>query len=157
MTDVVALKVHVSDILHSSKEDGRFTYIKGAWIVKGDALISVAMEKTHYDSIDYTNKVAEITLPPPSVVSPRVDHDKTREFDFKSGLFVSAKAEVEARQEAMCEAQRLILHAAQASENIELARHRTEFLIHELFREFGWKIKVNWVDRSKTNAPVLKG
>ena len=157
MSEVVSLKIHVSDILECDMKDGTFKYAKGVWIVKGDALVSVDMEKVHYDNIDYTNRVAEITLPPPHVISPRIAHDKTRVYDFKTGLFTPDAFGAGAHQEAMREAQRLILHAAQLEENIELARRRTEYLIHEMFSEFNWKIKVKWADGSTTNAPSLRG
>ena len=156
MNEVVSLKVHISDILECDKNGGTFTYAKGVWIVKGDAIVSVDMDKVRYDLIDSTNRVAEITLPPPHVISERIDHAKTREYDFKTGLFTSSEYGAAAHQEAMQEAQRLILHVAQSSENIELARRRTEYLIHEMFRELDWKIHVNWTDNSTTNAPVIR-
>jgi len=157
MTEVVSLKVHISDILECDKSGGTFTYAKGVWIVQGDALVSVEMDKVRYDNIDCTNRVADITLPRPHVLSERIDHTKTREYDFKTGVFTPAEYGAAAHQEAMREAQRLILHVAESSENIDLARRRTEYLIHEMFRELDWKIHVNWADVSITNAPSLSG
>lgn len=85
---LAGLKVFIGDVLTAESEDGSgaFTGIKGAWIIKGDALLATDMKKSEI-TIDENAKTILIAIQQPQVLSPRVDHTKTKQYSLKSGFF----------------------------------------------------------------------
>ena len=65
---LTVMRVSVSDVL---KMTG-FNY-KGAFLIKGDALIAVDMRKLQILERDEAQKLVTIALPDPEVIQPRVD------------------------------------------------------------------------------------
>lgn len=157
MTDLVLLRVNVSDILQLVRTNGFWDNAEGLWIIKGDALISVDMSKLHVDHSDDVGRKVLITLPKPRVLSYRIEHAKSRCYQFKEGFFTPREIGFEAHQQAMLEGQQLICFAAGQSENIELAQRRAEYLIHDLCDALLWSVQIHWTDGAMTNAPTLKG
>ena len=94
-------------------------------------------------------RVAVIVLPSPVVMSPRVDHEKTREWDIKSRSWIPLTGTVlgdrEAmQQDAMREAQRLVERAASSSDYQETVRHAIEGTLKEFYSQVDWTITVQW-------------
>ncbi len=80
---LVSSRVHVADVLV-----GESRWLKGSWIVQGDALIGVDMSRAEIKCKDGAKREAVIVLPAPTVMSPRVNHEKTQEWDVKSTSWI---------------------------------------------------------------------
>lgn len=140
---LAALKVYISDVL---EVDGKG--IKGAWLIKGDALIGADMSGITVDVIDAKEKKAKIRLAPPMVMQPRVDHERTKTYDVDKSFFTSADAESAIRDDAMKQAQRVIAQVANEQENIEKAKERLEELIKNFYSMVDWDVTVEWINKT---------
>lgn len=145
---LVSARVHVADVMV-----GETRWLKGAWIVQGDALIAVDMAQAEITAKDDRNRTAAITLPVPAVLSARVDHNKTRQWDIKSTSWIpltslilgnKERLQREAMREAMREAQQLVERVAAAPEHIEMARRDFESALHEFYRQVDWEVQIDW-------------
>lgn len=144
------LRVHVADVLQL--DDQRwYGDIRGAWIIKGDALVAVDMRQAKIQDKDPEARTAVILLPAPELLSPRVDHEKTRTYDFNTGLLRSPQYSRQLRDQAMLEAQQLVTFAAQgeAADSSSIARRQAEEIIRNFYALVGWQVEVRWADGQK--------
>lgn len=146
---LAALKVYISDVLEVQGKG-----IKGAWLIKGDALIGVDMTGMSVEIIDAEAKKARIKLAPPMVMSPRVDHERTKTYDVDKSIFTSAGAESVIRDDAMKQAQRVIAQVANEQENIDKAKERLDELIKNFYKMVEWDVSIEWVNSSEVNASL---
>ena len=141
---LVSRRVHVVDVLV-----GTTRWLEGSWLVQGDALIGVDMSRAEIKGKDEHKRVAVIVLPSPVVMSPRVNHEKTREWDIKSRSWLPLAGTVlgdrgAMQQGAMREAQRLVERAASSSDYRETARRDVEGTLREFYSQVEWTITVRW-------------
>ena len=80
---LVSTRVHVADVLV-----GETRWLEGSWIIQGDALLGVDMAKAEIQERDERAKTAVIVLPQPVVLSARVNHEKTQEWDIRSRSWI---------------------------------------------------------------------
>ena len=92
-------------------------------------------------------------MPPLHVISPRVDHEKTKSWDIESvcwhnGWFTHDKLGKSQRlqQAAMRKAQESIAKSAQAPEFFNDARSSAERLISALYKGTGYTVSFEWPD-----------
>ncbi len=141
---LVSTRVHVADVLV-----GESRWLEGSWIIQGDALLAVDMSKSEIKNKDEKARTAFIVLPQPTVMSARVNHEKTQEWDIKSrswvplaSMLLGDRPAMEKR--AMLEAQRLIERAAGSEDNLATARKGVEGILTELYQSVGWQVSVRW-------------
>lgn len=146
LSQLVTLKVQVADVLQA--ESGSVT---GAWLVKGDALISVDLSKAEIAAQDPEHRTATILLPQPQVLQPRVDHRRTVTFDVRTGWFTPSRIESRLRDDAMRQAQALVEAAVDSEENIGLARDTAEKWLRVFFEQLGWRVSISWKSRNTTS------
>jgi hypothetical protein len=141
----VIQKVAIADILTYTHDS-----VSAAWLVRGDGLISVSLRDAVIDHINPEARTASIELPPPKVLSARVDHERTLFWDHKSGFLNRINPwgvqlpDVEAS--AMRAAQRLVQQAVDSPEHYRQARVLTATLITNLYASLGWTVRVHWHD-----------
>ena len=82
---LVSTRVHVADVLV-----GESRWLEGSWIIQGDALLAVDMSKAEIRDKDEKLRTALIVLPQPAVLSARVNHERTQQWDIKSRTLDSA-------------------------------------------------------------------
>ena len=80
---LVSTRVHVADVLV-----GESRWLEGSWLIQGDALLAVDMSKSEVNDKDEKSRTATIVLPQPSVLSPRVNHERTQRWDIKSRSWI---------------------------------------------------------------------
>jgi hypothetical protein len=136
--------VHVADVLV-----GESRWLEGSWIITGDALLAVDMSKAEIKERDEEARTAAIVLPRPAVLSARVDHEKTRQWDIKSRSWIPLAGSLlgdhrALEEQAMREAQRLVERAANTAENAATARRGAEGMLAEFYRAVGWQVSVRW-------------
>ena len=144
LQQLVSTRVHVADVLV-----GESRWLEGSWIIQGDALLAVDMSRAEIEDRDEQARTAAIVLPHPAVLSARVNHEKTRQWDIKSrswiplaGSLLGDRRAIE--EQAMREAQRLVERAAGTEENAATARQGVESMLADFYRGVGWQVSVRW-------------
>ncbi len=141
---LVSTRVHVADVLV-----GESRWLEGSWIIQGDALLAVDMAKAEVRDRNEQAKTAVIVLPQPVVLSGRVNHQKTQEWDIKSRSWVPLASLIlgdrtAMEKEAMLQAQQLVERAAGTDDNKATARQGAEGMLTEFYLAVGWLISVKW-------------
>jgi hypothetical protein len=141
---LVSTQVQVADVLV-----GESRWLEGSWIIQGDALLAVDMSKAEIRDKDEKLRTALIVLPQPSVLSARVNHQRTQQWDIKSrswiplaSLLLGDRTAME--KQAMLQAQQLIERAASSEDNQAMARKGVEGMLTELYQGVGWTVSVQW-------------
>jgi hypothetical protein len=141
---LVSTRVHVADVLV-----GESRWLEGSWIIQGDALLAVDMSKAQIRDKDEKFRTATIVLPQPSVLSPRVDHERTQQWDIKSrswiplaSLLLGDRTAME--KQAMLQAQQLVQRAASSQDNAQTARRGVQSMLTELYHGVGWNVSIRW-------------
>jgi hypothetical protein len=152
LSALATLRVTISDVLQAES-----TFHRGAFLVQGDATLAVDLSQASFpaDSRDVANHKVRVILPPPHVLSARVDHERTLTWDVQQRIWVISSLLENSdalRDDAMRQAQRLIQHAANSKENIELARTHAVEVIRNLYREVGWDVEILWTDQASATA-----
>ena len=144
LQQLVSTRVHVADVLV-----GESRWLEGSWIIAGDALLAVDMSRAEVKDRDEKARTAAIILPQPAVLSARVNHERTQQWDIKSrswipltGFLLGDRRAIE--QQAMREAQRLVERAAATEDNVATARQGVESMLTEFYRAVGWQVSVRW-------------
>ena len=83
LQQLVSTRVHVADVLV-----GESRWLEGSWIIQGDALLAVDLSKAEVKDGDEKARTAAIVLPRPAVLSARVNHERTRQWDIKSRSWI---------------------------------------------------------------------
>jgi len=142
LSHLVTSRVYVVDVLIGEGEGYR-----GAWLIRGDALIAVKLAQATLVGKDETAKQATIRLPQPEILQARVDHERTRTWEVSRMTWLPWHADQDKLRDAvMLQAQRLVSQAAGSNENIEQAKKATEAIIRALYEQVGWEVKVVWAD-----------
>lgn len=141
--ELVVLRVYAADILEDVSDD-----YKGAWIVRGDALVAVDLQSAKLQSADENAKKLVVLLPQPRVIQPRVDHEKTETYDVSKKLWfnIFAGKSDGFRDEALRKAQEIIEEQASQDEVMQQAREQAELMLANMYRPVGWEIEVVWQD-----------
>jgi hypothetical protein len=144
LQQLVSTRVHVADVLV-----GESRWLEGSWIIQGDALLAVDMSKAESQDRDDTARTATIILPHPAVLSARVNHERSRQWDIKhrswiplASLVLGDRTAME--KQAMRQAQRLVERAAGTEDNAATARQGVESMLAEFYRAVGWQVSVRW-------------
>lgn len=143
--EVVTAKVHLADVLTAS-DDG----FKGAWIIRGDALIAVdlTLAAMPADRVDEMRRTATVVLPRPHVLQPRVDHARTETYDIRRIGWSWWKGDRDKLCDlAMKSAQERIRADAESLSMIDLGRRAAEKLISLIGDTLDWTVTVEWQDR----------
>jgi hypothetical protein len=150
LSHLVATRVLVADVLV-----GEGNGCKGAWLIRGDALIAVDLSKASVVEKNETAKRATIRLPLPEVLQARVDHERTQIWELKSTTWIPWASDKDSlRDTVMAHAQRLVGHAAGSAENIQQAKASAEAVIRGFWSEVGWTISVTWADSPSESQKV---
>jgi len=142
LAELATMRVQVSDVLVANGP-----YYKGSWLVHGDALIAIDLEKARIppDAKNLASREAKIVLPAPRVIQPRVDHERTLTWDVRKTSWIPLVGDPDAlRDEAMQQAQRLVEHGAGSPENLKDARTRADLLLQSFFAALDWKVEIVW-------------
>jgi hypothetical protein len=107
------------------------------------------MAKAEVKDKDGEARTAVILLPQPTVISPRVNHARSQQWDIKSrswiplaSLLLGDRPAME--KQAMLEAQRLVERAAGSDDNRATARQGVEAMLTEFYKAVGWSVSVRW-------------
>lgn len=146
LSQLVTHRVQIADVM--TAEDGSY---RGAWIVKGDALITVDLANAEFLTLNDSEQRVTLRLPQPTIQSPRVDHERTVVWDIATTAWLPYRLWVGADpnnmvRDAMKNAQRVVEVTANSEEHLAEGRKRTELLIQGFYECVGWTVDVQWVE-----------
>ena len=141
---LVSNQIHVADVMIAESK-----WLEGSWLVQGDALLGVDMATAEIISKDEDKKLALISMSSPKVMSPRVDHQRTREWDIKGRSWIPLSATLLGNKEAMRnnilnEAQKLVERLASRPEYQESAKKNFEESTRVFYSQVGWNVVIQW-------------
>jgi len=140
LSQLVCLRVSVSDVLVGENDDCR-----GSWLVRGDAVLAIDLKQAKILQCHPTFRRAQIQLPEPAVISPRVDHERTRTWSVEKTTWLFWRGNPDRlRDAAMQRAQQVIQATSGSKENMRLAKSSAETIIREIYGMVGWQIEVQW-------------
>lgn len=142
MGELVSLRVSVADVMKVS--DGGYS---GAWVVKGECLISVDLRGSKIISKNESSRKCVIALPNPKVLMARIDHQKTSNFSIVSISWWPWNGDRDQLHEiAMKEAENLITFAASTAEYRDQARDQASHLIKNFYSLMDWEVEIEWAE-----------
>jgi hypothetical protein len=141
MGQLATTRVVVTDVL-SAEGDG----YRGVWLIKGDALLSCDLGRATIVDRDDEKRTAKVLLPRLRVLSPRVDHEKTRTWSVAKATWIPWRwgDQDVFRDSAMFHAQKLIEAATRSDEYVAQAKVQTELVLQKSYRLVAWTITVEW-------------
>jgi hypothetical protein len=144
LQQLVSTRVHVADILV-----GESRWLEGSWIIQGDALLAVDMAKAEVRDRDEKARTATIILPHPAVLSARVNHERSREWDIKGRSWIPLASLVlgdrtALEKQAMLQAQQLVERAAGSESHKTTARQGVASMLADFYQAVGWHVSVQW-------------
>ena len=140
LSQLVTTRVSIADVL-VGEGDG----CRGAWLIRGDALIAVNLDQARITARREDTRQATLLLPQPEVLQPRVDHQRTRTWEVRRLAWLPWNADQDRlRDTVMLQAQQLVAQAAGSAENIQQAKIAAETILKALYAEVGWEVQVTW-------------
>jgi hypothetical protein len=137
---LVTTRVTIADVL-TGESDG----VRGVWLIKGDALLSIDLSDVEVQVVDRVNRRAVIVLRTPRVLSARVDHERSLTWDVERTTWIPWKGDKDLlRDQAYHHAQKLIEYAASRPERIEEAKRHAAYALIETYRPLDWTVEVRW-------------
>ena len=144
LQQLVSTRVRVADVLV-----GESRWLEGSWIIQGDALLAVDMSMAEVKHTDEKARTATIILPHPAVLSPRVNHEWSQQWDIKSRSWIPLASLVlgdrtAMEKQAMLQAQQLVERAAGSDSHKTTARQGVASMLAEFYQAVGWHVSVQW-------------
>ena len=149
LASLVVTRVYVADVLV-----GEGNGCRGVWLICGDGLLSVDLNKAAIINKEEATKRATIRLPLPTVLLARADLERTKTFEIRTTTWIPWAADKDSLRDAvMAQAQRLVAHAAGSAENMQQAKAAAENAIRGFYAEIGWNVAVTWAGASECRRP----
>src|SRR5688500_7107621 len=134
---LTTVRVDVADVRLTTL-DGYTGGVRVAAVIKGDFQLSADLSRAQLESVNDHRRTATLVLPEPRVISPRLDHQRTKLFAMNSyGLWQITPGEgpyAEAVNQTYAEAQASVEAAAANAEAMHRARAQAEAVLSTFFR-----------------------
>lgn len=144
---LTTVRVDVADVRLTTL-DGYTGGIRVAAVIKGDFYLSTDLSQARLESVDVARRAATLVLAEPQVISPRLDHQRTKLFAINSyGLWQITPGEgpyTEAVNQTYAEAQAAVEAAAANAEATKGARAQAEAVLGAFFGALDWDVTVRW-------------
>jgi len=141
---LVTTRAAIADVLVGEGEGCR-----GAWLIRGDALIGVDLSRAEILDKDDEARRATVRLPPPEVMQARVDHQRTKTWQVSRMAWLPWNADHDRlRDSVMLQAQQLVAQAAGSAESIQQAKAAAAAIITGFYGEVGWCVQVTWASEA---------
>jgi hypothetical protein len=137
---LVSTRVTISDILTGEADD-----VRGVWLIKGDALLGIDLTSPTVEVEDRDKHRAVIHLDEPTVLSARVDHERSMTWDVRRTSWLPWRGDTDRlRDRAMYHAQRLVEHAAGQPDIVKEAKRNAERALADVYRAVDWHVEIRW-------------
>jgi hypothetical protein len=143
LSELVTLRVRQRTTL-----TGQNNWYKGIWEIEGDALFGCDCGQAKWSAIDQEHKTLTLRLPEPRLQMARVDHERTRLYDFRCITWNPAclfQGDPDAiKEEAMKHAQEKLGNTANTEEHLSVAKQQAEYKLRDFYTVLGWNLTVGW-------------
>ncbi len=140
LNQLVSTKVSISDVLTGEGEG-----VRGIWLIKGDALIGIDLSDADVQIPDKKERLAILHLRQPTVLSARVDHERTMTWDVQRTTWIPWQGDKDRlRDKAMYHAQKLVEFAANQPALTEEARRNASKALSDIYRSVDWQVEIRW-------------
>ena len=139
MSELATTRVHVSDVIEG--ENGHW---KGRWTLHGEVILGVDLSMVSYIQAQPEKREAILSLPPPHLISSKVDHERSEEISMKAVAWLPTSSPKVLRDEVWKRADREIQRLGQEPAHMERAKVQAERVLRELFRGAGWTVRFEW-------------
>jgi Protein of unknown function (DUF4230) len=152
VSELATTRLHLSDFI-----EGQNNHYKGKWILHGEVILGVDLSKAVYVEAHPADKTAVLHLPPPHLISSRVDHDRSEEMYIKAVAWVPLSSPKLLRDAVWQQADRKIQKLGQEPKHRDHAKQQAEKTLRNLFEGLGWKVRFEWTaDTPSTIARAKK-
>lgn len=141
MSELAAIRVHIHDFLEGANGD-----YEGKWIVHGEIILGIDLSKVAYAAVDHDKRQITLRLPPPHLVSTKVDHERSEEGWVKAKGWMPLSSPQLLRDEAWKMADRKLQRLGQEPEQLKRAKVEIERTLRDLFAGMGWTVAFAWQD-----------
>lgn len=140
MSELATTRVHLSDVI-----TGKNHHWEGKWLLHGELILGVDLGKASYAQSNPEAKEAVLRLPPPHLISSKVDHDRSEELSMQSRSWMSFSSDPKLlRDEVWKKADGKLQRLAEEPGYGERAKVQAERVIQDLFGGVGWKVRFEW-------------
>jgi hypothetical protein len=144
MSELAAIRVHLQDTL-----DGHNRHYQGQWTVHGECILGIDLSKVAYASTDPAKRQVTLRLPPPHLVSTKVDHERSAENWLKATAWVPLSSRQILRDEAWKMADRKLQRLGQEPEQLKRAKVESERCLRDFFAGMGWTVAFEWQEDAR--------
>ena len=142
MSDLAVVAVHVSDVL-----EGENAHWRGRWNGHGQCVLGVDLSKVTYLEVHPEPRAGVFRLPPPHLVSSKVDHERSEEVYVKWKSWFPVSSRQSLRENVWKQMDKKIARLGQDTAHLERAKTEAECVLRELFTGVGWTVRFVWHDR----------
>jgi hypothetical protein len=139
MSELATTRVHINDFI-----EGENKHWHGKWSLHGEVLLGVDLTAAKYVHSDAGKREAVLRLPPPRVISSKIDHDRSDEVFMKSLSWTGFSNPNVLRDEVWKQADAKIQRLGQEPGYAERAKVQAERTLQQLFEGVKWKVRVEW-------------
>jgi len=130
------VKVNIKDVLEQTKERPLFLpNAKAVLIVAGEVFAGIDLEKVKKEDIMDTGTTVTVTLPKPEILISRINHEKSRVYNVRWGMFSTARLVDDAYKNA----ELAIIDEAKNTGYEETCKNNARTLLTPIFRELSGK------------------
>jgi len=149
MATLATSRIEVADV-HTTVLTGATGSLRMVVLVRGEALVGVDLSEARLETIDAAGRCAVLVLPPPEVLSARIDHHRTAMHSMDATglwrLLPPDAGRAELTERCMREAEHRIRRAGDSDERMRQARIQAETVIGQLGdRAMQWTLTVRWL------------
>lgn len=140
MSELATTRVHISDVI-----TGKNQHWEGKWLLHGELILGVDLAKASYGQTHPETKEAVLRLPPPHLISSKVEHDRSEELFMKSLSWMSFSSDPKLLRDAVWkQADGKLKRLAEEPGYAERAKVQAERVLQDLFGGVGWKVRFEW-------------
>lgn len=146
---LTVLEVPMTDVVTSERTGPlRLGSQRCRLTIHGVAEIGSDLQQGKFVEVDDAGRSAMLVLPTPTVLSVRVDHERSRVYDIdRGGLWQIVPGEIGSDRlvnAAYTKAEEMLRQAASTAENIERAKQQAARVISEACARMGWRVTLRW-------------
>ena len=149
VASLITLNVPISDV-QVSRLSGHVGGSSLILLVRGDVELGTDLQAAEFTEIDPDAKRVTLALPPPELSRPRLDLERTCVYRIDRGglwkVLPGRAGERELINQALRQAQRMLVEAAQQTSLDGEARRLTQAILGSLFAACGWQMNIDWLD-----------
>ncbi len=149
VASLITLNVPISDV-QVSRLSGYVGSTSLVLLVRGDVELGTNLQAAEFTEVNLDAQRATLALPPPELSRPRLDLERTCVYRIdRDGLWKILPGHAGERElinQALQQAQRMLIEAAQQTALDGEARRLTEEILGSLFAACEWQVSIHWLD-----------